>query len=87
MLEQHHVKKALLISYVTDKQKSLKELDLLEHCETYYVTNNCDVRKSMLVANLIANEKRSLFFFSDQQPSKQNNTAEQCDKITATIHI
>ena len=69
-------KKAPLISFVTGKQKSSKKQDLLDHSGTYYVINDCNVRRGISVANLNAKEK---VFFFDQQPSKQN-TAEQSDK-------
>ena len=71
--------KAPLISYVTGKQKSSKKLDLLNHCGTFYVINDYDVRKSVSVANLKA--KGNKVFFLDQHPSEQNNTAEQSDKL------
>ena len=51
----------------------MKKPDLLDQFETYYVINDCDVRKGVSVANLNAKEKKGLFF--DQQPSKQNNAA------------
>ena len=54
-LAQHHVKK------VTGKQKSLKKLDLLDRSGTY-VINGCDVRKGVLVANLMP-RKKDLFFY------------------------
>ena len=72
------MKKAPLISCVTSKRKSSKELNLLDHSGTYYVINDCDVRKGVFVANLMQRKKRSFF---DQQPSEQNNTAEQSNKL------
>ena len=71
--------KAPLISYVTRKQKSLKNLNLLDHSGTYYVINDYDVRKSISVANL--NAKRNKAFFFDQHLCEQNNTAEQSDNL------
>ena len=50
--------------YVTGKQKSSKKLDLLNHSGTYYVINDCDVRKGVLVANLTVKKKRSFFIKS-----------------------
>ena len=76
-------KKITLISCVTGKQKSLKKQDLLDHSGTSYVINSCDVRRGISVANLNVNKKS---FFCDQQSSEQNITAEQSDKIIATIH-
>ena len=55
-------------SYVTGKRKSSKKLDLLNHSRTYYVINDSDIRKGMLVANLTVKEK--VFFY--QQPSSSS---------------
>ena len=77
-LEQHHVnkrKKSTANKLRNRKQKSSKKPDLLNHCETYYVINDCNERGGVSVANLNAKAKKIFFF--DQQPSEQNNTAEQ----------
>ena len=71
-------KKTPLISYVTGKRKSSKKPDLLITLEAYYVINDCDVRRSVSVANLNAKEKK---VFCDQQPGEENNTAEQSDEL------
>ena len=76
-------KKAPLVSYVTGKRKLPKKPDLLDHSGTYYVINDCKVIRGVSVANLNVKEKK---VYCDQQPSEQNNTAEQSDKITPTMH-
>ena len=47
------------------------------HSRTYYVINDCDIRKDVLVANVTAKEK--VFFLSTAK--RTNNTAEQSDKL------
>ena len=52
-LEQHHVKKEkkTLISYLIGKRKFSKKPESLDQSGTYYVINNCDVKRGVSVTN------------------------------------
>ena len=55
----------------------MKKPDLLDQFGTYYVTNDCDVRKDVSVANLNAKKKWSFFSIS----SRANKIIQQTKAI------